>query len=107
MTEQQFDTIKEWMLDQVPVAAKRWAPLYKELRWEWNLYPRPQGSPSESDLIYAISRMIETHITYPDHLDVRSGGTRIAIEVSEDGEPSGVMEFADTVFSYVGEEVGE
>jgi len=106
MTEQQFNTIKEWMLEQVPEVAKRWAPLYKELRREWNLYPRPQGIPSEADIIYALNWMIATHIIYPDGLDARSGGVRIAIEVADDGQPAGMMEFADSVYSYESEEVG-
>lgn len=103
MTEQQFDAIKEWMLESVPEVAKRWAPLYRELKWEWNLYPRPMGTPTEADIIHAMNWMIQTHINYPDPLDVRSGGVKVYIEESEGG-PQGVMEFADSVYNYREEE---
>jgi hypothetical protein len=101
MTEQQFDTIKDWMLDKVPTVARRWTPLYKELRLEWNLYPKPNGIPTESEIVHTLNWMIATHIVYPDHLDVRSAGVRLAINDNSDG-PTGVMEFADSVYSFDG-----
>ena len=97
MTESEFEEIKKGLLDRVPDTARRWAPIYKELKWEWNLFPKTSGVPSEAQIIAALNWMINEHIVYPDDVDVQSGGVRVAIETFHDGSSRGILEFSDCV----------
>ena len=96
MNEERFNEAREWLFESVPEVARRWAPLYKELGWEINLHPKPNGVPSEADLIYFLNHMLQTHVHYSGTaVDVRCAGLRIVVEENADEGVRGAISFVD------------
>jgi len=65
--------------DAAPIAAKRLAPVYEALNWQW----RDIGIPGEREILESIHDSINS-FDRPDIIACSSGGIRVRIGMDED-----------------------
>lgn len=84
MTNENWQILKQKMIESSPVFARRVAPIYKVLDWNWFYL---DSYPTEEQIQEHIVELIEK-LSYNDVLYISSGGIKVSID-EEEGFPIG------------------
>ncbi len=72
---------KHWLRQQPTIFAKKIAPVYKVLEWDWH----DKGVPSEEEIKKRLQRMVKSFLEKPETTKYLGGGLYVQIEPEYDG----------------------
>jgi hypothetical protein len=79
MTDENWQILKQKMTESAPVFARRVAPIYKALDWNWFYL---ESYPTEEQIQEHIVELIEK-LSYGNVLCISSGGIKVSIDEEE------------------------
>lgn len=88
----------EFLRKAAPVIAKRLAPVYETLGWEWSSRNGAYHVPTEREVLDAINNLI-ADLLNPNSINVASGGIKVWLDMDEGYCRAGI-EFAYDIMSH-------